>query len=138
MWQYRRNVNIESDNIPPVRTNNQLNLFKDMSLRTIKFLTNPGDKLYSKCFVSIRLKNDEAFVADEIYNIELHHSDVSREEMGSARIVEKRHFKLRELNNFMSYLDMACSKEAGRKILTEKYKNPGEDSLFDFILFDKV
>lgn len=138
MWQYRRDANRIGENTPKFNRSLQLNLFKDMSLRTIKFLTNPGDKLYSKCFVSIRLKNDDAFVVGETYNIELHHSDVSKEDIGSARIVEKRPFKLRELNNFMSYLDMACCKEAGRKILDEKYKNPVDSTIFDFILFDRI
>jgi len=107
-------------------------------MNIIKFSTNCNNKLNCKAFTSIRIHNDSKYIAGQNYDVELHHGKTSYDEMGRVRLVEKKVFKLKDLNEFMAYIDTGYSREACRKVIDTMYKNPGDEAKFDFLLFVKI
>jgi len=129
MWQFRRDEKRE----PTVKP--QPEIYKLNFMHNIKFSTNWNNKLYCKAFTSIRIHNDNKYIPGELYKVDLELNSITTKEMGTARLVEKRIFKLKELNEFIAYIDTGYGKDAVRKILDTMYKNPGDETKFDYLLF---
>lgn len=106
----------------------------------IKFSTNWNNKLACMAFTTIRLFNPEKYKIGETYEIFLT-SNKKDAFIGLAEIVEIRHFKLENLNNFMAMIDTGYSADDCTDIIVKMYKNSVKDwskQYFSFILLKKI
>lgn len=82
----------------------------------ITFSTNWNNKLDCKAFTTLRLRNDSKYVPGQTYSI--YHKDSY---WGKAVIRSISHFYLKDLNNFIAYLDTGYSKEECAAIIQKMY-----------------
>lgn len=101
-------------------------------MNTIDFSYNWNNKLLSKAFTTIRLKNDHKYKTGETYTI----AHVAYGNLGPAKIVAMMHFKLSALTETMARIDTGYDLEECKKIILRMYQNKNLDystQLFSFI-----
>lgn len=97
----------------------------------IKFSYNWNNKLGCKAFTTIRLSSNKYEIGQD-YDIFL-----KGIQMGTAKAVEIRQMKLKDINEYISRLDTGYSAEDCQKLLTDMYKNKNidwEEQWLDFVL----
>jgi hypothetical protein len=104
-------------------------------MKTINFNLNWNAKLYCNCFTTIRPFNEEKFQLHENYQIRLNGVD-----MGEVELVYMVHFKLDQLKDSMSLLDMGYLAKYGKQILADLYpelQNIGEET-FTYMVLERI
>src|SRR6218665_1822071 len=101
---------------------------------TLKFSYNWNRKLNCKAFTTIRLHNPGKYAVGHSYEIflkEKYHCH--------AKCIELKVFKMKDLNNYMAYLDTGYNKETTLEIVKKMYpKINVEEAYFDFILLEAM
>lgn len=88
------------------------------TIPTIDFSHNWNNKLMCVCFTTIRLRNDAKYQVGNIYPVTYHKT----EQLGTATVVDIKHFKLAQLTEFMARIDTGYSAEKTREIIVQMYK----------------
>jgi hypothetical protein len=106
----------------------------------IRFSYNWNNKLAGKAFSTIRLTNQDKYKIGETYEVFL---TQNKEEkfLCLAEIAEIKHFRLANLNAFMSYLDTGYPPNECTRMITTMYKNKVKDwskQWLSFILLVKL
>lgn len=108
----------------------------------IDFTYNANKKLDAESFTTIRLRNDYKYKPDAEFFINLRHErrTINR---GLVRVVEVRHIKLNQINNFIAYLDEGCNQVECRRRIEARYKNVQppinwETQELSFVLLAKI
>jgi hypothetical protein len=100
----------------------------------IKFSFNWNYKLDCGAFTTIRLHNPSKYVVGKLYGIELKGSLQKH----PARILDIRTLYLKDMNEWMTQLDMGYGLDQGRETIRTMYKNVVrgniEQTRFDFML----
>jgi hypothetical protein len=86
-------------------------------MRVIPFSYNWNKKLDCDAFTTIRIYQPEKYVIDETYQI-----DLNKAEFCKGTIIDIKKFWLKDLNDFIAYLDTGYDKEECKKIITLMYK----------------
>ena len=89
----------------------------------IDFSYNWNKKLdCSHAFTTLRLRNDNKYkVGAEFYiNLKSERHNINK---GVARVVDIKHLKINQLNNFISFLDTGYNVSECRRMLETMYKN---------------
>jgi len=108
-----------------------------MSQYEIKFVYNWNNKLNMDCFTTIRPHNPKKYVVGRAFDIHLKTKDGWNTFYDAADIVEIKTIKGKDLNEFITRLDMGLSLDDGKRLLNNFYKNKCPDVMemsFDFIL----
>jgi hypothetical protein len=92
-----------------------------MSAQHINFNKNWNNKLLNPCFTTIRLRNDAKYQVGQTYDIHFSPDKFTINNLGLAFLADVKHFKLHELNLFMSMLDMGLHHFEGKIMLQEMY-----------------
>lgn len=103
----------------------------------LRFTHNWNNKLHCKAFTSIRLSN--RFKPGQEYKITLQKTKNDIEPMGIAKVIAVKEFYLKDLNEFMAYLDTGYSVEETKKIIhrmNQKFKVDYSKQKLCFILFN--
>lgn len=108
-----------------------------MAIELIEFSFNWNGKLDCKSFTSIRVHNDRKYITGNIYHVILKRNKVTEYDYGHAKLIDKKVFRLRDLTEWMSHIDLALNKEEGIKKILEIYKWATIDTQFDYLLFSK-
>lgn len=85
-------------------------------MKTISFNLNWNGKLYCNCFTTIRPKNDVKYQLNETYNVRLKGVD-----MGDVELFYLIDFKLNQLKDSMSLIDMGYLAKYGKEIIADLY-----------------
>lgn len=104
-------------------------------MKTINFNLNWNGKLYCNCFTTIRPFNEEKFKLNENYQVRLNGLN-----MGEVELVYKVDFKLSQLKDSMSLLDMGYIAKYGKEIIADLYpeiKNI-EEHLFTYMVLERI
>jgi len=103
----------------------------------LDFSYNWNNKLASlKAFTTLRLKNDNRFREGETYRI-----TIKGKFLCYAEIRHIKNFLLKDINDYIAYLDTGYSAEECRKIITTMYKNKVRNwdiQQLSFILLIKI
>lgn len=99
----------------------------------IKFSYNWNNKLNCKSYTTIRPYNSIKYVLNFCYKIIL-----NNEYLHTAQIVDIKNFKLKDITNFIAYIDTGYSKEETINIIQKMYKNASYDLVYSFILLNKI
>lgn len=99
----------------------------------INFNYNWNNKLNCKSYTTIRVYNKVKYVLNFCYGIYL-----KKEYLHTSQIVDIKNFKLKDISNFMAYLDTGYSKEETIDIIRKMYKNDSLDLVYSFILLNKI
>lgn len=103
----------------------------------ISFNYNWNNKLASlKAFTTLRLRNDNRFREGETYRIK-----VKGKFLCYAEILHIKNFLLKDINDFIAYLDTGYSAEECRKMIMTMYKNRvrnWDTQQLSFILLIKI
>lgn len=83
----------------------------------ISFSFNWNNKLDCKAFTTLRLENKK-YQANLLYKIKL-----KGEEKGTAKCIAVKTFFLKDINEFISYIDTGYSKEECYNIIYKMYPN---------------
>jgi hypothetical protein len=101
----------------------------------LDFTVNLNCKLYCNVFTTLRPRNDEKYHLDEVYQIQLKGAD-----MGEAKAVFIKHFKLSLLTEAMALVDTGYTKQRAIEILATLY--PGipniGDHEFSYIILERL
>lgn len=84
----------------------------------IKFSYNWNNKLHCTYFTTIRLRNDRKYQKGKDYRI-----TIKGEKIGEATIQDIRHFKINQINNYITGLDMGYDCKTGVEIIKKMYAN---------------
>jgi len=114
-----------------METENKIDAF-NITKNVIQFSYNWNNKLGCKSYTTIRLKS-ERYKIGNTYNIYL-----KGLEQIEAKIINIKEFKLKDLNDYMAYLDTGYGVEETKLIIHRMYKNISEDQIFYFILLSKT
>lgn len=101
----------------------------------IDFSQNWNNKLDCDAFTTIRISNDK-YEVGAVFNVNL-----KRNRLFSAKILEKKRFKLNQLNEFMARLDTGYSAKETIELIRTMYKKKNLDLdaiYFDFILLKRI
>jgi hypothetical protein len=85
-------------------------------MRQISFSYNWNKKLDCDAFTTIRLYQPEKYCIGEQYEIQL-----KKEKLFEGVIVDVKKFMLKDLSNFVAYLDTGYSKENCQSIIQKMY-----------------
>ena len=85
-------------------------------MRVISFSFNWNKKLDCDAFTTIRLYQPEKYIVGKRYKIQL-----KKEKQFKAVIIDVKKFMLKDLSNFIAYLDTGYSKENCQSIITKMY-----------------
>jgi len=100
----------------------------------IKFSYNWNNKLHCTYFTTLRLRNDRKYQKGRNYRI-----TVKGETIGEAIIQEIRHFKINQLNDYITGIDMGYDSRTGVEIIKKMYATVSwEDQELSFILLKKT
>jgi hypothetical protein len=108
-----------------------------MAIELIEFSFNWNGKLDCKSFTSIRVHNDRKYVTGNIYHVVLKRNKVTEYDYGLAKLIDKKVFRMRDLNEWMARLDTGYGKEETLKIIRTMYKWAVPETQFDYLLFSK-
>jgi hypothetical protein len=89
----------------------------------IDFSYNWNKKLdCSHAFTTIRLRNDNKYkIGAEFYiNLKYERRNINK---GTAHIIDIKHFKINQLNSYITFLDTGYNVSECRKLLETMYKN---------------
>jgi hypothetical protein len=86
-------------------------------MRVISFSYNWNKKLDCEAFTTIRLFQPGKYVVGEQYEIQL-----KKVKLFEGVIIDVKKFMLKDINNFIAYLDTGYSKENCQSIITSMYK----------------
>ena len=101
-----------------------------MNIETIRFSYNWNGKLNNKAFTTLRIHNPGKYTIGKTYNIEL-----NGEFKGQAVLREKRVLQVKQLNDFICYLDTGYNQFETLNILRRMYKAIDlQTARFDFCL----
>lgn len=105
----------------------------------LEFSYNWNKKLFCRCFTTMRLRNDSKFFP----GAELHctlKTNMEFKDLGTVRVLDVKHFKINQINEFVARIDTGYSAEECKNILRTMYKNmPGLESTdFSLILLIKT
>jgi uncharacterized protein YqfB (UPF0267 family) len=109
-------------------------------MATIRFSYNWNNKLAGKAFTTIRLMDHKRYRIGETYEVFLAKGKEDNF-LCYAEIEDIKHFKLADLNNFMSYIDTGYSVDECRNMIRTMYKNRVKDwekQYLSFILLVKL
>lgn len=144
MHQYKRDMNrAQTKNYYPHSTagkqenNSHMELVKPEANKVLKFSKNWNNKLHCKVFTTIRLHDDCLYKIGNLFDIDLSINNSTLKIGGTVKLINKKTFKLNQLNDFMAYLDTGNPAETVKKKLMEMYKTSNENTLFDYLLFQK-
>jgi hypothetical protein len=102
---------------------NPLNL-TIMSLEKLPFSYNWNNKLSCNVFTSVRLKNDNKYILNNIYEITLRNSKENIHiSQGNAQLVLMHHFKLLEVSEGIAMIDTGYTKDKFIELVKTMYKN---------------
>lgn len=87
-----------------------------MQIEQINFSTNWNKKLDCSAFTTIRLRNDNKYKAKEHYELNL-----NKKFIGTGFCIDIKHFWLKDINDFIAYLDTGYDKEEFKEILKKMY-----------------
>jgi len=82
----------------------------------ITFVSNWNNKLFCKCFTTMRLNNH--FYIGNTYNIELKGKII-----GEALLIDKKSFYIKDLNEWIAHIDTGYNVQECKNILLTMYKN---------------
>ena len=103
-------------------------------MRAITFSFNWNKKLDCDAFTTIRLFQPEKYCIGEQYEIQL-----KKEKQFEGVIIDVKKFMLKDLNNFVAYIDTGYSKENCQSIITKMYaKVDFNTQALSLILIHKV
>jgi hypothetical protein len=103
-------------------------------METISFSFNWNNKLDCKSFTTIRILQPDKYRTGETYIITL-----KRKELFQAKIIEIKPFWLKDLNEFIAYLDTGYNKEECTEIIKKMYQNINfQQKQISLILLKKV
>lgn len=88
----------------------------------ITFVHNWNNKLDCDAFTTIRLRNDSKFRIGFKYFIDLKENNHNTNK-GLTRCADLRHFKIRDLNSFVTYLETGLNLKEGSELIARFYKN---------------
>lgn len=100
--------------------------------QNLEFTTNWNNKLNCKSFTTIRLHNPVKYCIGATFKVYL--KGVYK---GCAKVLDVKRFTIKDINNYVSYLDTGYSPDECRRIIKEMYKKKPIDwntQLFDFCL----
>lgn len=86
-------------------------------MRAISFSYNWNKKLDCEAFTTIRLYQPEKYCIGEQYEIQL-----KKQKLFEGVIIDVKKFMLKDLSNFIAYLDTGYSKENCQSIIQTMYK----------------
>ena len=100
----------------------------------IKFSYNWNNKLNCTYFTTLRLRNDRKYQKGRDYRITLKGTTI-----GEAVIQEIRHFKINQLNDYITGIDMGYDSRTGVEIIKKMYATVRwENQDLSFILLKKT
>lgn len=104
----------------------------------IRFTKNWNRKLHCNIFPCIRRHDDIFFRIGDNFDIDLQINNSSLRIGGTVKLIAKKTFKFKDLNDIMAYLDTGKTAEAEKKMLKEIYPYATENTLFDYLIFQKI
>jgi len=104
-------------------------------MKTISFNLNWNCKLYCNVFSTLRPRDDEKYQLDEVYQILLKGND-----MGEAKAVMIKHFKLSMMTEAIALIDTGYTKQRAIEIIATLYPNIENiaDHEFSYILLERT
>jgi len=87
-------------------------------MEILKFSYNWNNKLANRAFTSIRLSNPRKYQIGQTYLIQL-----KTDELGTAKLIQKRTLNINELGEFSCYLDTGYNKQETINIIKRMYPN---------------
>lgn len=116
------------------KKNKNYALIFPMGFDRLEFSYNWNNKLFNKCFTTLRLSN--RFVVGHRYDVYL-----LNDYLVSVEVLQIKFFKLDEINMYVSYLDSGYSPAECKNILQKMYKNKNVDwskQLISFVLLKTI
>ena len=100
----------------------------------LNFSYNWNNKLDCKVFTTLRLSN--RFEINNSIKITL-----NKKEIGYGKIIGKKSFKLKDINDWVAYIDTGYNAEKCKNILKKMYKNKNinwNEQIIYFYLIEKI
>ena len=108
-----------------------------MSAQSIQFSFNWNNKLNNDCFTTIREHNPNKYAVGKTFDILLKTKDGYNTCYAPADVIEIRRIKGKDINEFITRLDMGLSLDDGRRVMHQTYSDRCPNVMemeFDFIL----
>lgn len=93
-----------------------------MTMYRLNFSTNWNNKLYCKCFTTVRLYNSKRYYKGAEFEV-----FIQNKSLGKARVKGVRMIYLDELDNYITMLDTGYPVDLAKGIFERMYKNKVTD-----------